>query len=102
MVKLLSSFILAYKRLLSPLLGRHCRFYPSCSSYFLQALETHGALKGSWLGIKRICRCHPLAEGGMDPVPGTPCCPGQVPDRFAELSAELPADKNKEPVFDGY
>jgi len=70
MVKLLSIIILGYKRLISPLFGPHCRFYPSCSSYFLQALETHGAIKGCWLGLRRICRCHPLNEGGVDPVPG--------------------------------
>jgi len=70
MVKLLSWFIRCYKNLLSPLLGPHCRFHPTCSTYFLQALETHGALRGSALGMKRICRCHPLCEGGIDPVPG--------------------------------
>lgn len=77
MAKLLSLLIIGYKRFLSPLLGPNCRFYPSCSSYFLQALETHGAVKGSWLGLRRICRCHPLNEGGVDPVPGTdhlPAC----------------------------
>jgi putative membrane protein insertion efficiency factor len=70
MVKILSWFILTYKKLLSPLLGQHCRFYPSCSTYCLQAIETNGAMKGSWLGIKRICRCHPLNAGGVDMVPG--------------------------------
>jgi len=69
MAKLLTWIILAYKKLLSPLLGPHCRFYPSCSSYFIKALDTHGALKGTLLGTKRICRCHPLNEGGYDPVP---------------------------------
>ena len=69
MAKLLTWIILTYKKLLSPLLGPHCRFYPSCSSYFIQALEQHGALKGSMLGMKRICSCHPLNEGGYDPVP---------------------------------
>ena len=70
MVKILSWFILTYKKLLSPLLGQHCRFYPSCSTYCLQAIESHGAMKGCWLGIKRICRCHPLNAGGVDLVPG--------------------------------
>jgi len=73
MVKLLSWFIHCYKKLLSPLLGPHCRYYPSCSSYFLQALESHGALKGTVLGLKRIGRCHPFHEGGLDPVPGVVC-----------------------------
>jgi len=71
MVKLLSWIILTYKKCLSPLLGQNCRFYPSCSTYFLQALDTHGAVKGCFLGIHRICRCHPLNEGGVDLVPGT-------------------------------
>jgi putative membrane protein insertion efficiency factor len=69
MVKILSWFILTYKKLLSPLLGQHCRFYPSCSTYCLQAINSHGALKGSWLGLKRICRCHPMSAGGVDMVP---------------------------------
>ncbi len=76
MVKILSWFIITYKKLLSPLLGQHCRFYPSCSTYCLQAIETHGAMKGSWLGIKRICRCHPLNAGGVDMVPC--CCDGST------------------------
>lgn len=88
MVKILSALILLYKRLISPLLGPHCRFYPSCSSYFLQALETHGAAKGCCLGIKRMCRCHPLNEGGIDPVPAADCsnntdlCSAELPNSF--------------------
>ncbi|MEX0692168.1 MAG: membrane protein insertion efficiency factor YidD [Gemmatimonadales bacterium] len=46
-----------------------CRFYPTCSTYALEALERYGAIKGSWLAAKRILRCHPLANGGVDPVP---------------------------------
>lgn len=61
--------IRAYQYLISPLLGSNCRFYPSCSHYALEAIETHGPLKGSWLGLKRILRCHPFSEGGIDPVP---------------------------------
>ncbi|HET9863329.1 MAG TPA: membrane protein insertion efficiency factor YidD [Steroidobacteraceae bacterium] len=65
----LKALIRAYQLTLSPLLGPRCRFYPSCSRYTLEAIETHGALRGSWLGVKRICRCHPFHEGGFDPVP---------------------------------
>lgn len=61
--------IRTYQKLLSPLLGQHCRFYPSCSQYTLEAIQEWGLAKGVWLGTKRICRCHPLNEGGIDPVP---------------------------------
>lgn len=61
--------IRTYQRLLSPVLGQHCRFYPSCSQYTLEAIKEWGLGKGMWLGTKRISRCHPLNEGGIDPVP---------------------------------
>ena len=60
-----------YRLVLSPWLGRNCRFQPTCSSYAIEALQVHGALKGSWLAIKRIFRCHPWGGSGYDPVPGT-------------------------------
>jgi putative membrane protein insertion efficiency factor len=65
----LKILIRAYQLALSPLLGPRCRFYPSCSHYALEAIESHGALHGSWLSAKRICRCHPFNPGGFDPVP---------------------------------
>ena len=66
---ILRILIRAYQLGLSPLLGPRCRFYPSCSHYALEAIDTHGALRGIWLTMKRISRCHPWNEGGFDPVP---------------------------------
>jgi putative membrane protein insertion efficiency factor len=65
----LKFLIRGYQLAISPLLGPRCRFYPSCSHYAIEAIETHGALRGVWLTIKRISRCHPWHEGGFDPVP---------------------------------
>jgi uncharacterized protein len=57
-----------YKRFISPLLPSACRYYPTCSDYMRQAVETHGVWRGTWMGIKRLSRCHPFEEGGYDPV----------------------------------
>jgi uncharacterized protein len=59
----------AYRYFISPMLGDHCRFAPSCSEYALEALQRHGAVKGSWLSVRRLSRCHPWHAGGYDPVP---------------------------------
>jgi len=61
--------IRVYQRVLSPLLPNRCRFYPTCSHYAVEAIEKHGAIRGLWLAIKRILKCHPLHPGGYDPVP---------------------------------
>ena len=58
-----------YQRVISPLLGKHCRFHPSCSDYTREAIERYGLAKGIVLGSKRLLRCHPFHEGGVDPVP---------------------------------
>jgi uncharacterized protein len=58
-----------YQLVISPLLGPRCRFYPSCSAYAVEALTRHGALRGSWLAVRRLGRCHPWNPGGIDPVP---------------------------------
>ncbi|MDR0435220.1 MAG: membrane protein insertion efficiency factor YidD [Propionibacteriaceae bacterium] len=68
---LLLGFVRAWRRFISPLYGDVCRYYPTCSAYALDALQLHGALKGTALSVKRICRCHPWASGGFDPVPGS-------------------------------
>lgn len=59
----------AYKLTLSPLIGRQCRFLPTCSEYAAQALILHGPVRGSWLAAGRLCRCHPWGKSGFDPVP---------------------------------
>ena len=69
MKKLLKFLIRGYQLVLSPLLGGACRFTPSCSAYASEAIDRHGAFKGSCLAVKRIARCHPLCHGGYDPVP---------------------------------
>jgi hypothetical protein len=68
-MKLLLALIRVYQYAISPFLGRRCRFFPSCSEYAAEALQKHGAVKGTRLGLKRISRCHPWNPGGFDPVP---------------------------------
>lgn len=74
-----------YRRFVSPLLLPSCRFYPSCSAYALEAVQVHGAVRGSWLAARRLSRCHPFHPGGLDPVP----------PRRAGRSAEVPAVPNQ-------
>jgi len=69
MRRLLLAFLRGYKRFLSPLLPPMCRFEPTCSMYMMQAIEKYGALRGVWLGIRRLSRCHVFNPGGWDPVP---------------------------------
>ncbi|ARA71025.1 membrane protein insertion efficiency factor YidD [Pasteurella multocida] len=67
--KILIGLIRVYQVVISPLIGPRCRFTPTCSCYGIEAVKTHGAIKGSWLTLKRILKCHPLNAGGYDPVP---------------------------------
>jgi hypothetical protein len=69
---LIRVLIRAYQLAISPLLGARCRFNPSCSQYALEAVERHGSLRGGWLAIRRLARCHPFHPGGYDPVPPDP------------------------------
>jgi putative membrane protein insertion efficiency factor len=66
---LLTALIRGYQLFVSPLFPASCRYYPTCSAYALQAIERHGAARGSWLAARRIARCHPFRPGGYDPVP---------------------------------
>ncbi len=74
--RVLVLLLTGYRLFISPLLGPRCRFYPSCSAYALEAVQVHGALRGSWLAARRLSRCHPFHAGGLDPVP--PLRPGRA------------------------
>lgn len=67
--RFLTGLVKTYRLLLSPWLGSSCRFFPTCSQYSLEALEEHGAAVGTYLTIRRVARCHPFCDGGLDPVP---------------------------------
>lgn len=64
--------IRVYQYAISPMMASHCRFYPSCSCYAYEAIEHHGLLRGGWLAVRRLGRCHPWHPGGYDPVPSLP------------------------------
>jgi len=69
MRKILIALIKVYRFSLSPFIGQHCRFTPTCSQYATEAIEQYGAIKGSWMAAKRLSKCHPFHSGGWDPVP---------------------------------
>jgi putative membrane protein insertion efficiency factor len=72
MNRLLVWLLRGYQLLVSPMLGPSCRFYPTCSNYAIEAVKLHGAARGGWMAVRRVCRCHPWNDGGNDPVPGSP------------------------------
>ncbi|HMV53069.1 MAG TPA: membrane protein insertion efficiency factor YidD [Rhodocyclaceae bacterium] len=69
MRQLVAALLRGYKYLISPLMGQNCRFHPSCSDYAREAVLKHGVMRGLWLAIRRVGRCHPWNPGGFDPVP---------------------------------
>lgn len=81
---LLIALLRVYRAVISPLYGEVCRYYPSCSAYALEAVTVHGSIKGSWLAVRRLARCHPWAPGGVDKVP--PKAPSRVPRRERDTS----------------
>lgn len=81
--RVLLALIALYRLLVSPLLGPHCRFAPTCSEYAAEAIRTHGGVRGAWLSVKRVARCHPWSAGGVDRVP--PAAQGRPrPDLHAQ------------------
>ncbi|GAA4688196.1 membrane protein insertion efficiency factor YidD [Nocardioides nanhaiensis] len=82
MSHLLITLLRIYRRVVSPLYGQVCRYYPSCSHYALEAVSVHGSLRGSWLAARRVARCHPWAAGGVDHVPSR--APRQPSDRHTD------------------
>ena len=88
MRRLLIGLVKGYRLLLSPWLGQSCRFEPTCSLYSIEALETHGALKGSYLTLHRIVRCQPWCQGGHDPVPAELPAPHFLTSLLSPLSSK--------------
>jgi putative membrane protein insertion efficiency factor len=98
--QLLVGVVKAYRLFLSPWLGSACRFEPTCSVYSIEALETHGAAKGSYLTLKRLGRCHPWCEGGLDPVPAKTPKKAQALEKatlFTHLSPNQSSNLVKKP-----
>lgn len=93
-------FLIMYRKAVSPLYGQVCRFYPSCSAYALEAVTVHGFPKGTWLALRRVGRCHPWNDGGVDHVPaGTKTYPvGKIPAIVVLNHPVIPADDESRPA----
>ncbi|MFW6600104.1 membrane protein insertion efficiency factor YidD [Propionibacteriaceae bacterium Y2011] len=92
----LIALLKAYRAVISPLYGDVCRYWPTCSAYSLRAVEHHGALRGTWLTMRRLVRCHPWARGGYDPVPGTPEAAEWAAEQAAEHGHEHDHDRKQD------
>jgi putative membrane protein insertion efficiency factor len=88
--RLILILLTGYRRVLAPLFGGHCRFHPGCSAYARVAVARFGALRGSWLAMRRVARCHPLCAGGADPVP----------QRFRWIGHTIPQPPSRKPTHE--
>lgn len=93
MKHLLIGLLKVYRAVISPLYGNVCKYYPTCSAYALEAVTVHGSIKGSWLAVRRLGRCHPWSVGGYDPVPGTPAAAEWEAEQAHTHHATIGADR---------
>lgn len=101
---ILISVLMLYRRVVSPLYGQVCRFFPSCSAYALEAITVHGATKGSWLSARRLVRCHPWNHGGVDQVPAGGrqwSDPAKTPRIIVLNHPQIPSDVQRRPAARG-